>query len=107
MRGTPGTRTRMTRDQAQKLISNVPEDKVFWSHDGQVFRNLYELERGFNSMNEETFRYHAGANKNDFGTWVREVIGDDQLAQDLERSSNRLDAAMKAETRIHYLISVR
>lgn len=104
---TTGTTMRMTKNQAQKTLSNVPEEKIFWSHDGQIFRSLHELESGFNRMTEETYKYHANAAKNDFSNWVREVIGDDTLAKDLEKAPNRLDAAMKVESRIHYLISVR
>ncbi len=102
-----GTAPKITKSQAQKLLSNVPEDKIFWSHDGQVFRNLSELESGLNQMTEETYKYHVNGAKNDFAIWVREVVGDDMLAKDLEKSTNRLGVAMKVESRIHYLISVR
>jgi hypothetical protein len=96
---------KITKDQAQKLLGDVPEDKVFWGQNGKVFRNLYELERGLNSMADEAYRYHVNVEKNDFSVWVRQVIGDESLADDLENTQNRLDAAMKVESRIHLLIS--
>jgi hypothetical protein len=78
---------------------------VFWSRDGQIFKSLYELERGLNSMSDESFRYHANEGRNDFSTWVREVIGDETLANSLAKTLNRLDAAMKVEGRIHHYLS--
>jgi hypothetical protein len=105
MAGTSKTKTRMTKTQAQKLLSDVPQDKVFWSHDGQVFKSLYELERGLNTMADEAYSYHANSEKNDFSIWIRQVIGDEILANDIEKTLNRQNAAMKVEERIHHLIS--
>ena len=96
--------TKSTKLTAKKAIANVSEDKVFWNHDGQVFKNIYELERGFNSMSDEAYRYHVNAEKNDFSVWVREVIRDNPLAKSLDKASNRLDAAMKVEERIHHFL---
>lgn len=98
-------KTRLTKAEAQKYLSNVPEEKAFWSHDGQIFRNIYELERGLSNMSDENYSYHVTTDKNDFSNWVREVIGDVSLAADIEKSNRRLDAAMKVEERIHFLIS--
>jgi hypothetical protein len=102
-----GNRPKLTKAQSQKLLSDVPEDKVFWSHDGQVFKNLYELERGINMMSDESYGYHANVERNDFSNWIRQVIGDEALAKELERTQDRLDAGMKVEERIHHLVSRR
>lgn len=105
MAGTGKTKMTTTKTRGQKRLSNVPEEKVFWSRDGQVFKNLYELERGLNNMSDETYRYHAGEERNDFSSWVRDVIGDEPLAKSLMKASNRQDAAMKVEERIHHYLA--
>ena len=105
MARTRGTKTRLTKTQAQKYLSNAPEDKVFWSHDGKIFRNLFELQSGLSSMDDETYAYHTRMGKNDFSTWIREIIGDETLASDMEKGMARLEASMEVESRIHSLIS--
>jgi hypothetical protein len=102
MAGKSETKMKTAKVRTRNLLSDVAEEKVFWSHDGQIFKNLYELDRGLNNMSDEAYRYHANAEKNDFSVWVREVIGDDSLAKSLDKASNRMDAAMKVEGRIHH-----
>ena len=107
MVGSRETELNLNRAQAQKLLSDVPEDKVFWNRDGQTFKSLYELERGINSMTDEAYSYHANPDKNDFAKWINQVIGDETLAKNLENTYDRSDAAMKVEERIHHLIAIR
>lgn len=91
---------RITKQVAQKWLGDVPEDKRFWCSNGQVFSNLQELERALEGMSEETFRYHSNAEKNDFASWVQDVIGDDKLAQDLRKSITAVQATKKVAERI-------
>ncbi len=72
-----------TRQEALKMLANAPDDKVFWVRDGKVIRNLNELANALATMSEETFTYHCNAAKCDFTNWVRDVIGDLKLADDL------------------------
>ncbi len=99
-----GVETKLNKGQAQRLLADVPQEKVFWSHDGQMFRNLKELAKGLSAMSDETYTYHTDSSKNDFANWVREVIGDKQTANDLTKALNRRDAAKLVETRISYLL---
>lgn len=94
---------RTVRLDAKKLLSDAPSDKLFWSHDGQVFKNLKELERGLANMSDETFRYHVSEQKNDFGNWVRDVIGDQTLARALVKARTRLRATKVVANRVAYL----
>ena len=88
---------------AKKLLSDVPADKLFWNKDGQVFKNLKELERGLANMNDEAFLYHANDQKNDFSKWVKDVVGDDKLAQDLMRARTRAQANKVVADRVAFL----
>lgn len=94
---------KITRDIAEKRLNDVPADKVFWSCDNRVLKNLYDLEMALNEMNEETYLYHANESKNDFGNWVRDVLGDDKLSRDLFKSKNKLQAAKNVGNRIALL----
>ena len=95
--------TKMTRRDAQKLLANVPEEYVFWSCDGRILRNMKELGEALNSMTQETYAYHSNTEKNDFSNWVRDIIGDKKLAEDLLRLQDRVAAAKAVSERIAFL----
>jgi hypothetical protein len=99
--------TRITRDVAQGWLADVPDDKRFWCADGRVFKNLFELEAGLHEMSDDTFGYHANECKNDFSNWIKNVVGDEKLARDLQRSKNREQAAKSIASRIAWLRSKR
>ena len=64
---------------------------------------MEELSDAFSGMTDETFVYHANAEKNDFSNWARDVIQDEKLARDLKRSTNRTRAAKNVADRISFL----
>ncbi len=95
------------RTATRDFLVNVPDSKVLISHDGQSFKNLNELAQGLLRMKDETYRFHVKIRKNDFAKWVREVIGDQELANDLKQSMTRLDASRKVRDRVYYLSSIK
>ncbi len=68
-------------------LEDVHKDKVFWCHDNRVMKNLDELVAALRKMSDDTFRYHVTKDKNDFSKWVRDVIGDSTLAEDLQKAN--------------------
>ncbi len=94
-----------TKIDAEKILGDVPEKKTFWCSDGQILKNLPELGTALKKMSEETFRYHAIEAKNDFSKWVREVIGDEKLARDLQKSLTKAQAAKNVAERMIWLRS--
>ena len=92
------------KNVATKLwLENVPQDKEFWCHDGRIVRNMDELAATLREMSEETFHYHANGEENDFSTWVRDVIGDMTLANQLKKAANPAASADKVELRLAWL----
>ena len=81
-------------------LGDVPEEKVFWCHDGRVVKNMAELAGAIKEMNNDTFEYHLNSDKNDFSTWVRDVIGDTTLAGQLARVASQATALRKVEMRV-------
>jgi hypothetical protein len=96
-------KTEMTKPKMKKLLGDVPDDKRFWSCDGQLLRNMAELETYLKAVSHDTFHYHANESKNDFGNWVGDVIGDEKLAQDLRKSKTQAQAARCVSERISEL----
>ena len=93
----------MTKPEVKKLLSDVPADKRFWSCDGQLLGNMSELETYLKAVSHDIFHYHVNESKNDFGNWVRDVMGDEKLAQDLQKSKTRTQAARCVSDRVSEL----
>lgn len=94
---------RILRQDAERLLANVPEEYVFWCCDGRILRSMKELEEAFDSMTDETFVHHSNEEKKDFANWARDVIGDAKLARDLGKSLNRTQAARRVSERVAFL----
>jgi hypothetical protein len=96
---------RITKDLAEKRLNDVPGDVVFHCYDGQTLKSLKELQTALAGMDREVFNHHVAEGKNDFSNWVRDVISDEKLANDLEKSLNREQAAKAVSSRIAFLES--
>lgn len=77
----------------EKRLARVPEQYVFYCCDGSIFRDMAELAAGLAAMTDEAFAYHSNDEKRDFSNWVREIIEDIELANDLAMTRSRLQAA--------------
>jgi hypothetical protein len=95
----------MTKDQTMQLLSQVAPDRVFWVNDGSILRDMRELRDALLTMSDQTFAYHCNEVKKDFSNWVRDIIGDETLARDLEKATNREQAAGVVAERYDLLVS--
>jgi len=91
------------KEDAQRVMRHVPDVKRFYCHDGEILNNIYDLKTALGKMHAATYRHHVTDEKNDFARWVREVLGDDKLSHDMERSQNQKEAAAAVSERITWL----
>jgi hypothetical protein len=96
-------KAKVTKQDAEKLLADVPEEHLFWCNDGLIFRNMRALSVGLASMSDETFAYHVNDEKNDFSTWLKDVIEDEKLAEDMQKPITRQQAAKKVNDRVSFL----
>ena len=75
------------------ILHDIEGDKRFFGYDGHVIKNLDELAQYLNRIKEEVFQYHVNTGKNDFSNWVRDVIGDVKLADELRQASGPLESS--------------
>jgi len=94
---------RIGKEEAKRRLADVPDGKRFWCHDGMVVKNLKELKRALDDMSDETFHYHLAGGRNDFSKWVREVVGDEELANELSKASSRVEAGRAVARRVSFL----
>jgi hypothetical protein len=73
---------------SNSYLADVPQEHVFWCCDGQILKNLKELRDAFAVMSEDTFAYHVNAAKNDFHNWVRDIIKDEVLANNMLKATS-------------------
>ena len=98
-------KVKVTKQDAGKLLADVSDDHVFWCNDGRIFRNIKELAAGLDDMSDETFNYHSNDEKHDFSNWLKDVIEDEKLAEDLEATTARKKAARLVNDRFALLSS--
>ncbi|MBN1375488.1 MAG: hypothetical protein JXA01_04975 [Dehalococcoidia bacterium] len=91
------------KDDAQRVLRHVSDEKRFYCHDGNIVNNVYELKNALEKMNHACFTHHVTDEKNDFARWIREVLGDDKMANDLSKAPSQKEAAAVVKGRIAWL----
>jgi hypothetical protein len=91
------------RKAPDKRLEKVQAEYIFWCHDGSVYSDLFELAKGLAAMSDETFTYHSNEEKHDFSNWIRDVIGDEDLADELLHAEGKLQATDCVVARIDVL----
>lgn len=66
-------------------------------------KNLYELVSVLNEISDIEFNYYSNDSKNDFSRWVKEVIKDETLAEDLVDCHTREETINCVESRIEWI----
>ena len=92
-----------TREDTARVLSDTGGDKRFFCHDGCISSNLQQLADCLVHMSDDSYRHHVTPLKNDFSNWIRDVFGDDKLANDLTGSSNGAEASKVIKDRIAWL----
>ena len=73
------------------ILRNVPWMYEFVISDGRRLRNVFELIDALDFMNDGTFGYHVNDSKNDFSSWLRNVFGDNNLANDILHLKDKME----------------
>ncbi|MBI2541690.1 hypothetical protein HYV80_03200 [Candidatus Woesearchaeota archaeon] len=92
-----------TKDEARKYLSDTSPEQSFWVNNGPILKNLEELADALPNIGEDTFKHHVSSEKNDFSSWIKEVIGDQKLANDLLSSKSKESAVKKLRNRLSSL----
>lgn len=83
-----------------KELGNVPPENAFVLFNGPKINNLYELGEALENMKDTSFRHHVTPQKNDFSNWIRDVVGDHELAAKIITTNNRSRMASLVKDRI-------
>ncbi len=83
-----------------KVFGKAKDDKAFYLSDGRVLHDLSELASSFQDMGNDTFVRHVSGGHNDFGNWVKDVLGDSELADQLNVAKTQVEAEVIVLRRI-------
>ena len=91
------------KEDAQRVLRHVSDEKRFYCHDGKILNNIHDLKSALEKMSDHTYNHHVTEEKNDFARWVLEVLGDDKLAHDMIKSVTQKDTTKLVAERIVWL----
>ena len=93
----------VSKEEARRYLCDVAPEQCFWVNNGPILKNLEELTNFLPEMSDEAFKRHVNSEKNDFSNWIKDVIGDQKLANDLLSSRNKESALKKVRIRLNSL----
>jgi len=93
----------VTKDEAKKYLGDCSPEQSFWVNNGPIVKNLDELSHALPELSDDLFSHHVNNDKNDFSNWIRDIIGDQKLANDIISSRNKESMLKKLNTRLNAL----
>ena len=93
----------VTKDEAKKYLCDVAPEQCFWVNNGPILKNIEELADYLPEIPNEAFQHHVNSEKNDFSNWIKEIIGDGKLANEILSSKNKESIVKKIRNRLNSL----
>src|SRR3989338_6664472 len=93
----------VTKDEAKKYLGDCSPEQSFWVNNGPIVKNLDELSHALPELSNDIFSHHVNNDNNDFSNWIRDIIGDQKLANDIISSRNKESMLKKLNTRLNAL----
>ncbi len=77
-------KNRIDLNRVKVILSDVSSlDKAFFFCNGVVAKNIYELIREIDHLNEKDFSFHVNDTKDDFAKWIKDIFGYYELYDNL------------------------
>jgi hypothetical protein len=70
-------------------IKNAPPEHYFVFMDGSTVKNLKELADALEFITDEVFCHHVSQDKNDFCTWIADIFGEPELAEEVKKAEDK------------------
>ena len=58
---------RISKEEAERRLGDVPNEKRFWCRDGRSIKNLRELGKALIDISGDTYHYHCGRGHRNLG----------------------------------------
>ena len=90
-------------EDAERILADASPEQCFWVNNGPIIRNLSEMANALACMKDEIFSHHVNKEKNDFGNWVRDVLKDEELANNITSVRSKEKILKKVQSRLKKL----
>ena len=90
-------------EDAERILADASPEQCFWVNNGPVIKNLSEMADSLACMNDDIFKHHVNKEKNDFGNWVRDVLKDAELADEIAGIKSKERILKKMQSRLKKL----
>ena len=87
----------------EKVLKDVSCERAFWFNNGVVVRNIYEFLSELKQLNDHYFVYHCNDKHDDFASWIGGILGDIELAENLNGIRDKDKYIHLIEHRIRHL----
>ena len=85
----------------KEVYGKAPEEHHFILANGERLKDLKELNSALEKMPDDLFKSHVNCIKNDFSTWVKDIFKEDFLANELKKSSTRIEQQFMLQKHIN------
>ena len=72
-------------------MAKISSEQYFSLCTGVLVKDIKELALTLDYLSDEEFNHHVNDEKNDFSTWVSEVFGKKDLAEEISQTTDRKD----------------
>jgi len=69
-------------------LNDVHPDETFRTNTGEEISNLKQLMHVLEDISPDSFTHHVNDDKNDFSSWIRHSVKDDELADMVEKTTD-------------------
>ena len=92
--------------EARRILGRVSREEGFWLCTNESLRTLTSIAAVLEKVGDDVFRYHVTRDKNDFETWIRDVVRDKELAREIARVKTKETLIRKISERLVMLKKV-
>ena len=87
-------------EDVKLVLGPVEPQYYFYARDGTVVKSLVDLARAIETMDEQSFKHHVTESRNDFASWINDIIKDKSLAGEIKGLKSKEAMIRKIEERI-------
>ncbi|HGJ66576.1 TPA: hypothetical protein ENS27_14525 [bacterium] len=86
-----GVKEHKTKNSTKKksIFIELTPDKYFVLCNGNTIKDYRELAALLETIGDDVFFYHVNSERNDFANWIRDVFGEEELAEKIRHSRSR------------------
>jgi hypothetical protein len=74
--------------QTKHTPLNAKPEHYFVLVTGVPLKNLKELANSLENMNDWVFNHHVNDARNDFSNWIKDILGEHELAEEIKMMKN-------------------